>query len=163
LNNEVPGVKPYEERGYWRDVGNLSSYWLAHMDLLGATPAFDLNNWRWPILGEGIDGLPAKVVAGRVDDSLIGVGSVINNATVQRSILGHSVCIYEGADIQECIIMDHTTIGKGAKLRRAIVDRFNIIEPGETAGYDREEDERRRYHIDASGLVVRARGITQRV
>jgi glucose-1-phosphate adenylyltransferase len=163
LNNEVPGVKSYEERGYWRDVGNLSSYWLAHMDLLGATPAFDLNNWRWPILGEGIDGLPAKVVAGRVDDSLIGVGSVINNATVQRSILGHSVCIYEGADIQECIIMDHTTIGKGAKLRRAIVDRFNIIEPGETAGYDREEDERRRYHIDASGLVVRARGITQRV
>jgi glucose-1-phosphate adenylyltransferase len=163
LNNDVPGVKLYEERGYWRDVGNLSSYWLAHMDLLGATPAFDLNNWRWPILGEGIDGLPAKVVAGRVDDSLIGVGSVINNATVQRSILGHSVCIYEGADIQECIIMDHTTVGKGAKLRRAIVDRFNIIEPGEMVGYDREEDERRRYHIDASGLVVRARGITQRV
>jgi glucose-1-phosphate adenylyltransferase len=163
LNNEVPGVKPYEERGYWRDVGNLSSYWLAHMDLLGATPAFDLNNWRWPILGEGINGLPAKVVAGRVDDGLIGVGSVINNATVQRSILGHGVCIDEGAEIQECIIMDHTTIGKGAKLRRAIVDRFNIIEPGETAGYDREEDERRRYHIDTSGLVVRARGITQRV
>jgi len=163
LNNEVPGVKPYEERGYWRDVGNLSSYWLAHMDLLGAAPAFDLNNWRWPILAEGINGLPAKVVSGHVEDSLIGVGSVINNATVQRSILGHSVCIHEGADIQECIIMDHTTIGKGAKLRRAIVDRFNIIEPGETAGYNREEDERRRYHIDASGLVVRARGITQGV
>jgi glucose-1-phosphate adenylyltransferase len=163
LNNEVPGVKPYEERGYWRDVGNLSSYWLAHMDLLGATPVFDLNNWRWPILGEGINGLPAKLVAGRVDDSLIGVGSVVNNATVQRSILGHGVCIDEGAEIQECIIMDHTTIGKGAKLRRAIVDRFNIIEPDETAGYDREEDERRRYHIDTSGLVVRARGMTQRV
>jgi glucose-1-phosphate adenylyltransferase len=163
LNNEVPGVKPYEERGYWRDVGNLSSYWLAHMDLLGAAPVFDLNNWRWPILGEEINGLPAKVVAGRVDDSLMGVGSVINNATVQRSILGHSVRIHEGADIQESIIMDHTTIGKGAKLRRAIVDRFNIIESGETAGYNREEDERRGYHIDASGLVVRARGITQRV
>jgi glucose-1-phosphate adenylyltransferase len=161
LNNEVPGVKPYEERGYWRDVGNLSSYWLAHMDLLGATPAFDLNNWRWPILGEGINGLPAKVVSGHVDDSLIGVGSVIDNATVQRSILGHSIRIHEGADIQESIIMDHTTVGKGAKLRRAIVDRFNIIEPDETAGYNREEDERRRYHIDASGLVVRARGITQ--
>src|SRR5204862_259185 len=31
--NEVPGVKPYEEQGYWRDVGTLSSYWEAHMDL----------------------------------------------------------------------------------------------------------------------------------
>jgi glucose-1-phosphate adenylyltransferase len=161
LNNEVPGVKPYEERGYWRDVGNLSSYWSAHMDLLGAAPVFDLNNWRWPILAEGINGLPAKVVSGQVEDSLVGVGSVIDNATVRRSIIGHTVCIHEGADVQESIIMDHTTIGKGARLQRAIVDRFNAIEPGETVGYDRDEDARRHYHVDPSGLVVRARGITR--
>jgi glucose-1-phosphate adenylyltransferase len=161
LNNAVPGVKPYEEHGYWRDVGDLSSYWSAHMDLLGATPAFDLNNWRWPILAEGINGLPAKVVSGHVEDSLVGVGSVITNATVRRSILGHTVRIEEGADIQESIIMDHSTIGKGAKLRRAIIDRFNVIEPGESVGYDREQDERRHYHVDPSGLVVRARGTTR--
>jgi glucose-1-phosphate adenylyltransferase len=161
LHNEIAGVKPYEERGYWRDVGDLSSYWSAHMDLLGATPSFDLNNWRWPIQAEGINGLPAKVVAGQVEDSLIGVGSVVAQARVQRSILGHSVRIHEGADIQESIIMDHTIVGKGARLRRAIVDRFNIIDAGETVGYDRADDERRGYHVDASGLVVRARGITQ--
>jgi glucose-1-phosphate adenylyltransferase len=161
LNNEVPGVKPYEERGYWRDVGNLSSYWSAHMDLLGAAPAFDLNNWRWPILAEGINGLPAKMVSGHVEDSLIGVGSTIDNATIRRSIIGHTVYIHEGADIQESIIMDHSSIGKGVKMRRAIIDRFNLIEPGEAVGYDRESDERRRYHVDPSGLVVRARGITR--
>jgi glucose-1-phosphate adenylyltransferase len=161
LHNEVPGVKAYEERGYWRDVGNLSSYWLAHMDLLGATPRFDLNNWRWPIQAEGINGLPAKVVSGQVEDSLIGVGSVIDNASVRRSIIGHTVRIHEGADIQESIVMDHTTIGKGAKLRRVIIDRFNVIEPSETVGYDREQDAHHHYHVDASGLVVRARGITQ--
>jgi glucose-1-phosphate adenylyltransferase len=161
LNNEVPGVQPYEERGYWRDVGNLSSYWSAHMDLLGATPTFDLNNWRWPIQSEAIIGLPAKVVAGRIDDSLIGVGSVIDNALVGRSIIGHAVRIGEGADIQESIIMDHTTIGRGARLRRAIIDRFNVIEPGESVGFDRDQDERRRYHVDASGIVIRARGSTR--
>jgi glucose-1-phosphate adenylyltransferase len=161
LNNEVPGVKPYEERGYWRDVGNLSSYWSAHMDLLGAAPIFDLNNWRWPISSEGIYGLPVKVVAGQIEDSLIGVGSVIDKATVRRSIIGHTVRIHAGADIQESIIMDHTTIGKGAKLRRAIIDRFNVIESGEIVGYDRDQDARRRYHVDPSGLVVRARGITR--
>jgi glucose-1-phosphate adenylyltransferase len=161
LNNEVPGVKLYEERGYWRDVGNLSSYWSAHMDLLGATPMFDLNNWRWPILAEGINGLPAKVVSGQVEDSLIGVGSVVTNATIRRSIIGYGVRIHDGADIQESIIMDHTSVGRAARLRRAIIDRFNVIEPGETVGYDRERDDRHHYHIDPSGLVVSARGVTQ--
>src|SRR5436190_23959208 len=33
--NDVPGVKPYEEPGYWRDVGTIETYWQAHMDLLG--------------------------------------------------------------------------------------------------------------------------------
>jgi glucose-1-phosphate adenylyltransferase len=161
LNNEVPGVRAYEERGYWRDVGNLSSYWSAHMDLLGAAPTFDLNNWRWPIQSEGIVGLPAKVVSGHVEDSLIGVGSVVDNAKVRRSIIGHSVRIHEGADIQESIILDHTTIGKGTKLRRAIIDRFNSTEPGESVGFDPEQDERQRYHVDPSGIVVRARGTTR--
>jgi glucose-1-phosphate adenylyltransferase len=154
-------VRAYEERGYWRDVGNLSAYWSAHMDLLGAEPAFDLNNWRWPILSEGMVGLPAKVVSGRVEDSLIGVGSVVDNAYVQRSIIGHSVRVHEGADIKESIIMDHTTVGKGTKLRRAIIDRFNVIEPGESVGFDRDQDERRRYHVDPSGIVVRSRGTTR--
>ena len=43
-DNEVPGVKPYEEQGYWRDVGTMQAYWDAHMDLLGESPRFDLDN-----------------------------------------------------------------------------------------------------------------------
>jgi glucose-1-phosphate adenylyltransferase len=105
--------------------------------------------------------LPAKVVSGHVEDSLIGVGSVIDNAHVQRSIIGHSVRVHGGAEIQESIIMDHTTIGKGARLRRAVIDRFNVIEPSESVGFDRDQDERRRYHVDPAGIVVRARGITR--
>jgi glucose-1-phosphate adenylyltransferase len=161
LRNEVPGVQAYEEPGYWRDVGNLSAYWSAHMDLLGATPAFDLNNWHWPIRSEAINGLPAKVVSGQIEDSIIGAGSVIVGARVRRSIIGHTVRIHEGAEVQESIIMDHTTIGKGAKLRRAIVDRFNAIEAGDTMGYDRERDKHRGYHVDPTGLVVCARGVTR--
>ena len=153
-------MQPYEEHGYWRDVGNLPAYWSTQMDLLGATPAFDLNNRQWPIMSETIHGLPAKVVGGRVEDSLIGVGSVILNANLRRCILGHGVRIQEGADLQESIIMDHTTIGKGVKLRRVIVDRYNTIESGHTIGYDRERDAQLGYHVDPSGLVALARGVT---
>jgi glucose-1-phosphate adenylyltransferase len=160
--NEVPGVQGYEEHAYWRDVGDLPAYWSAHMDLLGAMPVFDLNNRQWPILAETISGLPGKVVSGHVEDSLIGVGSVLVDAHVHRSIIGHGVHVHEGADIRESIVLDHTTIGRRAKLRRAIVDRYNTVEPGQTIGYDRESDERRGYHLDPSGLVVLARGVTRR-
>jgi glucose-1-phosphate adenylyltransferase len=53
--------------------------------------------------------------------------------------------------------MDHTTVGKGARLRRAIIDRFNIIAADTEIGIDREAD-RRRFHVDPSGLVVVPRG-----
>jgi glucose-1-phosphate adenylyltransferase len=59
--------------------------------------------------------------------------------------------------IEDSIIMDHTTVGKGAHLRRAIVDRFNIIPADAEIGYDPEED-RRRYHVDRAGIVVVPRG-----
>ncbi|MBI3326801.1 MAG: glucose-1-phosphate adenylyltransferase, partial [Nitrospinae bacterium] len=130
-------------------------------DLLGAMPAFDLNNAQWPIMTETIDGLPAKVVSGHVEDSLIGVGSIVLDANLRRSIVGHAVRIDEGADIQESIIMDHTAIGRDVKLRRAIIDRFNTVEAGQTIGYDRERDARRHYHLDPSGLVALARGTTR--
>jgi glucose-1-phosphate adenylyltransferase len=42
--NEIPGIKPYEEPGYWRDVGTIDAYWRAHLDLLGEQPVFDLDN-----------------------------------------------------------------------------------------------------------------------
>ena len=50
--NDVPGVKPYEEQPYWRDVGTIASYWEAHMDLLGESPRFDLDNRLWSIRSE---------------------------------------------------------------------------------------------------------------
>src|SRR3989304_1930775 len=47
--NVVPGVRPYEEAAYWRDIGTLDAYFDAHQDLLGAEPRFDAHNPPWPI------------------------------------------------------------------------------------------------------------------
>lgn len=51
--NEVPGIKPYEERAYWRDVGTLQALVRARADTLGPAPRFDLHNASWPILRRG--------------------------------------------------------------------------------------------------------------
>ncbi len=155
--NEVPGVKPYEEPGYWRDVGTIEAYWHAHMDLLGEAPRFDLDNRDWPILTGQQPGPPARFIGSDVDDAHISEGALIKRATIRHSILGRNVWVNEGAVIEDSIIMDHTTVGKGARLRRAIVDRFNIIPADTEIGFDEAVD-RRRWHADPSGLVVVPRG-----
>jgi glucose-1-phosphate adenylyltransferase len=33
--NIIPGSRPYEELGYWRDVGTIKAFWDAHQDMLG--------------------------------------------------------------------------------------------------------------------------------
>jgi glucose-1-phosphate adenylyltransferase len=53
--------------------------------------------------------------------------------------------------------MDYSRIRRGARLRRVIVDRHNIIEPAIRIGYDAEEDSRR-YYVSTSGIVVVPRG-----
>ena len=155
--NDVPGVKPYEEHGYWRDVGTLHAYWEAHMDLLGEAPRFDLDNRHWPIKAMAYPGPPARFIGGDVDNAQIGESSLVKRATIRNSILGRSVWVNDGAVIEDSIVMDHTTIGKGARLRRAIIDRFNIIPADADIGLDPEAD-RRRYFVDSSGLVVVPRG-----
>ena len=92
-----------------------------------------------------------------MDNAQLGEGSLIKRATIRNSIIGRSVWINEGATVEDCIIMDHTTVGKGARVRRAIIDRFNIIPSDAEIGYDPAAD-RRRFHVEPSGLVAMARG-----
>ncbi len=47
--NRLPGIKPYEERAYWRDVGTLAALSQAQADVEGPRPRFDLRNRDWPI------------------------------------------------------------------------------------------------------------------
>src|SRR2546422_898544 len=100
---------------------------------------------------------PARFIGADVDNAQIGEGSLVKRATIRNSILGRSVWVNEGAVIEDSIVMDHTTVGKGARLRRAIIDRFNIISADTEIGIDPARD-RRRFHVDPSGLVVVPRG-----
>jgi glucose-1-phosphate adenylyltransferase len=129
--NEVPGVRPYEERGYWRDVGTLQTYWAAHMDLLGAEPRFDLNNRLWPIHSQSPTRGSPRMMGAALEDCTLGVGTVVGRARVVRSVIGRDTHVADGAEIVDSVVMDHCRIGAGARLHRAIVDRYNHIEDGE--------------------------------
>jgi glucose-1-phosphate adenylyltransferase len=155
--NEVPGLKSHEERGYWRDVGTIESYWQAHMDLLGESPRLDLDNPAWPILASRYAGPAARILGGQIENAQIGEGSLIRHATLRSSILGRGVQVAEACVIEDSIVMDGTRLEKGVRLRRAIVDRFNVLPRDTTIGDDPDEDARR-FYLDRSGIVVIPRG-----
>ena len=157
--NEVPGVRPYEERGYWRDVGTLETYWAAHMDLLGERPRFDLNNRVWPIHSQSYNRASPRVLSGEMEDCSLGVGTVVEGARIVRSVIGRDTRIAAGAEIVDSIVMDHCRIGPGARIQKAIVDRYNFIEAGEViaanAPTDREDSR------IAGDLIALRRGRTR--
>ncbi|MCU7940426.1 MAG: glucose-1-phosphate adenylyltransferase [gamma proteobacterium symbiont of Bathyaustriella thionipta] len=152
-SNEVPGIKPYEEQNYWRDVGSLDAYFEAHQDMLGIAPKFDTFNPRWPIFSSNDQGPVAQIISGQLTNSMLGVATLVNNATISNSIIRHEAVVESGAVLEDCIIMDYVRIGSGSHLRRVIVDRHNIINENSQIGYNREQDQRH-YHVTPSGLVI---------
>lgn len=157
LDNQIPGLQPYEEQGYWRDVGTLEAYWQAHMDILGEAPIFDLRNREWPVLTDTYDGPVASFVRSRLDDAMVGQGSHVIEAEIRRSVIGRNVRIEPGARVEECVILDGAVIGAKARLRRVIADRFNVIPAGTELGLDPVAD-RKRHHVTRTGLVALPRG-----
>ncbi|HWF59468.1 MAG TPA: glucose-1-phosphate adenylyltransferase [Nitrospira sp.] len=153
LRNDVPGLHPYEERGYWRDVGTLDAYWRSNMDLLGETPLFDLRNDEWPIVSAGYEGPMASIVRTYVDQSMIGQRSHIVDAEIRSSVIGRGVHIEPGARLEECVIMDGVRIGAHARLHRVIADRFSNIPSDSDIGCRNVQDQGL-CHVSSSGLVV---------
>ncbi|MDD4003831.1 MAG: glucose-1-phosphate adenylyltransferase [Elusimicrobiaceae bacterium] len=159
-SQKLPGIQDYEEEGYWRDVGTIAAFWEANMDLLGTKPKMDLNNPKWPIHSGSHNSPPAKYVGAEIKDSMISDGCVIKNSVIKHSILGRGVVVREKCEIEDCIIMDYCEIKPGTRLKKAVVDRFNVLGPKLTVGHDPAEDAQR-YYIDPSGIVVIPRGKTK--
>ena len=158
--NFVPG-EAENNRGYWRDVGTIDSYFAACLDLVSVTPAFNLYNPQWPLVSAPMNLPPAKFVfadsksqrIGIATDSLVSDGVIISGGTINRCVLHPRVRIHSYSDIDESILMDGVDIGRHSKIRRTIIDKGVKIPPGTTIGYDLELD-RQRFTVTDSGIVV---------
>jgi glucose-1-phosphate adenylyltransferase len=155
--NRVPGVMPYEEKGYWRDVGTIASFFDTHMDMLGTAPRFELDNSAWPIHPSGYEGPAAKILKGDIENSVVSEGTCIMDAVISNSVIRSGVIIEEGVSIEDSIILDHSVLKKGCRLKRVIVDKHNIIKENEQIGFNAEKDHFR-CHIDPSGIAILPRG-----
>lgn len=146
---------------YWRDVGDLDSYWQANMDLTGVIPGFSLYGEKWPLRTFQQQYPPVKTVfnnrkdyrVGAVLDSIVSPGSIISGGTVLNSVLSYNVRVNSWAYVEECVIFSDVEIGRHCKLRRCIIDKHNYIPNDTVIGYDLEED-KKRFTVTAGGIVV---------
>ncbi len=144
---------------YWRDVGTVDAYWDAHMDLVAVTPQFDLYDRQWPIHTHHEPWPPAKTVheepgrTGSAVSSLLSPGCIVSGAHVLRSILSPGVRVNSFATVEDSVLLAGVDVGRGTRIRRAIVDKGVRIPSGEIIGYNSDQD-RSRFTVTERGIVV---------
>jgi len=154
------------DSSYWRDVGTLDEYWNANMDLTGLDPSFNLYGKNWPINTYQIPAPPAKFVfsnerlegfrVGKALDSIVAPGSIISGI-VRNSVISYYVFIQSWATVEESVIMDDVVVGRNCKIKKAIIDKHNVIPSDTKIGYNPKQD-RNRFTVTPRGIVVVPKG-----
>jgi len=154
------------DSSYWRDVGTLDAYWNANMDLTGVDPFFNLYGVKWPIHTYQILAPPAKFIfsnersegyrVGKALDSLVAPGCIISGV-IRNSVLSYNVVVRSWTTIDESVILDGVVVGRHCKIKKAIIDKQNVIPPYTEIGYNPKEDGKR-FTVTPRGIVVVPRG-----
>ncbi len=144
----------YEYNGYWKDVGTLSSYWEANMELIDIIPVFNLYEEFWKIYTK-TDAIPPQYVASDayIEKSIIGDGTDVYGK-VYNSVIGSNVVIEEGAVVRDSIIMQDSRIGKNAIVNKAIIAEEVVVGDNVELGVGDEAPNVYKPNIYNSGLVT---------
>ena len=144
----------YEFTGYWKDVGTLSSYWEANMELIDIVPEFNLYEEYWKIYTKSEVQPPQYLCTDSVmERSIVGEGTDIYGE-VYNSVIGCDVIIGKGTVVRDSIIMNHTRIGEGCVLNKAIIAEEVEIGNNVTMGEGEEVPNDTAPHIYNHGLVT---------
>lgn len=152
-------VQTHFFNGYWRDIGTIRAFYDAHLDLLKPEAPFDFYDRDWPFFTHPRY-LPGSrltdcrfhrtVLAGGaivsdcdIEESVIGVRSIIRESTIRRSLLmgtdprygdapagSPALGIERGAVIENAIIDKNVRIGRNVR----IVNEKGLTD-GEGPGY----------------------------
>jgi glucose-1-phosphate adenylyltransferase len=144
----------YEYNSYWKDVGTLSSYWEANMELIDIIPVFNLYEEFWKIYTR-TDTIPPQYISddAYIEKSIIGDGTEVYGK-VYNSVIGSGVTIKEDCVIRDSIIMNGTVIGKGTKVDKAIIAEDVRIGDDVELGCGQEAENELNAKIYNSGLVT---------
>ena len=157
-----------EIHAYWRDVGTVDAYWEANIDLTDVVPQLDLYDRSWPLWTYAEILPPAKFVhdvdgrRGSAVSSLVSGDCIVSGARVQRSLLFTGVRANSYSSLEEAVVLPRCQIGRGARLRRVVLDRGVAIPPGLVVGEDGALDATR-FRRTANGVCLITQAMIDRL
>ena len=137
-------VFSYIFQGYWEDIGTIRSFFDAHMKLVQPDPPFPLYEPGWPIYTHARNLPPARVIESDIRNSLLAEGANVLGADIEDSIIGVRSVVRRGTHLRQVVMtgadyyegeepMHHLEaapddaprmgIGHGCSLTRVIVDK----------------------------------------
>ena len=152
--NNNKRIFAYEYNSYWKDVGTLSSYWEANMELIDIIPVFNLYEEFWKIYTR-TDTIPPQYIADNtfIEKSIIGDGTEVYGR-IYNSVIGSGVTIEDGAVVRDSIIMNNSVIGKNTIVNKSIIAEEVVIGDNVELGVGGEVPNVKLPKIYNSGLVT---------
>ncbi len=138
----VGNVQAFVFNGYWEDIGTISAFYRANLDLTSKVPKFNLFDAEAPVYTRARYLPPSKIEDSEIRDSIISDGCIINGARINNSVVGLRSRISKAVHIEASFMMgadEYQTIedmhanfaaglprmgiGEGAVIKRAIIDK----------------------------------------
>lgn len=137
----------YEFKGYWKDVGTISSLWEANMDILSEDSGLNLDDRKFKVYARNTAEPPhflgdnAKVV-----NSIITEGCLVEGE-VSNSILFTGAEVEAGATIKDSIVMPNAVIKKGAVIEHSIIAWDAVVGENSKVGETQSKAENGEWQI----------------
>jgi len=130
----------YRFKGYWKDVGTISSLWEANMDLLNSDSDLNLFDQTWKIYTEDNNAVPQIIGKdAMIDNAFITQGCQINGS-LKHSVVFTDAKIEKGAEVKDCVLMNNSVVSKNAKLTRCLVGEDVVVPEGMELGAEDSEN-----------------------
>lgn len=170
-------VSSYSFDGYWTDIGTISSFFDANLDLTKTIPEFNLYD-NEQVIYTRARYLPASKLTGtNLERVLIAEGCIIEASRIERSVIGIRARIGKGTTIENSIVMGNDTfatkddidhqsdnrplmgIGQRCFISRAIIDKnVRIGNDVKITGGSHLEDGEYEKHSVVDGIVIIQKG-----
>ena len=162
------GPRRTETKAYWRDVGTIDAFWAANLDLASITPELDIYDTDWPIWTYQRQLPPAKFVLdrdgknGMTFNTIVSGGCIVSGSSVSNSVLFSNVRIHSFCDITEAVLLPDVEIGRGARLRKVVIDRGCTI-PDDMVIGENAVDDAARFERTEAGVTLVTREMLKRL